>query len=142
MKHQLKHNDAGFTLIEVMIAMLVFTVGVLGLAQLQLAAIQGNANAEGMTEAVVFGSDQIEQMLSWDYDDARLDPANDSADYTLSGTEYKADGHQADPGGRYDAYWAVKDGSPVTGSKTIDVTVIWQGKGGQKTLSLSAVKAS
>lgn len=142
MKHQQKHNDAGFSLIEVMIALLVFAIGVLGLAQLQSTAINGNAKAEGITEAAVAGSDLLEQMLSWDYDDSQLDSSNDSDTYTLSGgATYTVDGHQTDPSGLFDIYWDVTDASPVTDSKTIDITVIWQSKGEQKTLSLSTVKA-
>ena len=140
-KHQRKHNDAGFTLIEVMIALLVFAIGVLALARMQLAAVKGNATAEGITEAVVFGSDQIEQMLSWDYDDSRLDSSNDG-DFTLAdGSTITRDGYQADPDGRFDVYWDVTDDSPAADSKTIDIEVYWQWKGDQKTLSLTTAKA-
>lgn len=121
MKHQEKQNDAGFTLIEVMMALLVFAIGTLALAQLQIAAIQGNANAEDITEASVFSSDLIEQMSYWDYTDI-------------------GDGQQTDPSGVFEAEWVVANDEPVENSTTIDITVTWQGKDGQKTLSMTTIK--
>ena len=142
MKTQQRHNNAGFSLIEVLIALMIFSIGILGISLMQLQAIWGNSVANHLTEAAVFGSDQIEQMLSWDYDDNRLKSDNDYA-YTLSDntTNITADGDQADSDNFCHAYWQITDNTPVTGSKTIDVTVYWNQKGALKIFSLSAVKA-
>lgn len=144
MKQQQKHNDAGFTLIEVMIALLVFSVGVLAMAQLQIASIQGNTKASMISEAAAFGSDIVEQMRYWDYNDSRLNSSNDSEEYTLSsdGVTYTADGHVVDSSGLFDGYWDVTTNSPVANSSTINITVIWELKGEQKTLSLTTVKTT
>jgi type IV pilus modification protein PilV len=139
---QQSHNDAGFTLIEVLIALMVFSIGILGISLMQLQAIRGNSVANHLTEATVFGSDQIEQMLSWDYDDDNL-KSNNNYTYTLPDgtTTITADGHQADSDNFCEAYWQITDNTPVTGSKTIDVTVFWNQKGALKSFSLSVVKA-
>lgn len=141
MDEQNKHNDAGFTLIETIIALMIFTVGILSVGLMQLSALQGNSVANQVTEAMVFGSDQIEQMLSWDYDDDNFKSSNNNA-YTLpNGDNYTADGHQTDSDNYYHAYWQITDDSPVTNSKTIVVTVFWNQKGLQRSFSLSTVKA-
>ena len=141
MNKQQRHNDAGFTLIEVLIALMIFSVGILGIGLMQLSAIRGNSLANHLTEAAVFGSDQIEQMLSWDYDDDKLKSTNNNA-YTLpDGTVITADGYQADSDNFCHAYWQITDNTPVTNSKRIDVTVFWNRKGELKSFSLSAVKA-
>lgn len=142
MNEQQRYNDAGFTLIEVLIALMVFSFGILSMGLMQLGAIKGNSVANHLTEATAFGSDQIEQMLSWDYDDDRLDSTNNNA-YTLpDGTaNYTADGHQADSDNFCHAYWQVKDNDLAPDSKTIDVTVFWSRKGELKHFSLSVVKA-
>jgi type IV pilus assembly protein PilV len=135
---QQSHNDAGFTLIEVLIALMVFSIGILGISLMQLQAIRGNSVANHLTEATVFGSDQIEQMLSWDYDDNRL---SDNNAYTMPDGN-PADGHQADSDNFCQAYWQINDNTPpVPGSKTIDVTVFWNQKGALKRFTLSVVKA-
>ena len=141
MNKQQRHNDAGFTLIEVLMALAIFSFGILAISLMQLQAIRGNSIANHLTEAAVFGSDQIEQMLSWDYDDDKLKSTNNTT-YTLpDGNNIIADGHQADSENNYDAYWEITDNSPITNSKTIDVTVRWSRTGVLKSFSLSAVKA-
>lgn len=135
------YNDAGFTLIEVLIALMVFSFGILSIGLMQLGAIKGNSMANQLTEATVFGCDQIEQMLSWDYDDDRLKSTNNNAYPLPDGNNLTADGHQADSDNFCHAYWQITDGTPVTDSKTIDVTVYWSRKGELKSFSLSAVKA-
>ncbi len=135
------NNDTGFTLMEVLIALMVFSIGVLGVALMQIAAIRGNSWANDLSEATVFGSNQIEQILSWDYDDSRLDSTNNNS-YTLpDGTTAVVDGSQMDSTSSYHACWQVTDNTPVTGSKTIDLTVYWNQKGQLKRFSLQTVKA-
>ncbi|NWH06704.1 prepilin-type N-terminal cleavage/methylation domain-containing protein [Desulfobacter latus] len=138
MNKQKRPNDGGFTLIEVLIGLMIFSVGILGIGLMQLSAIRGNSVAKQLTEATVFGSDQIEQILSWSYDDGRLKSTNNNVD---TPTNSKADGDQADNDDFYHAYWQITDNKPVTDSKTIDVTVFWNRKGKLKSFSLSAVKA-
>ncbi len=130
----------GFTLIEVLITMVIFAVGILGLAMMQLSAIKGNSIANRVTEASTVASDQIERIMTWDYNDGLLDENNDNT-YTLSnGNEVTFDGHEAGPSGNYDVFWNVRENTPRTGSKTVDVTVIWFDRGQRKELTMSTIK--
>lgn len=148
MKRQQKHNDAGFTIIEVMIAIMVFAIGALSIARLQVTAMDSNAHGRRLTEAAALGSGQIEQIQSWDYADTRLLSTNNNT-YTLSyGSTITSDGHQADPSGRFDICWDVIDDWPATNSKRIDIKVYWRykewGPGGAmgNSYTLSTVKSS
>ena len=133
-------DQNGFTLIEVLIALFVFAVGILGLALMQLSAINGNSVANRVTEASVLASDQIERIMTWNYDDGRLEEDNDNT-YTLSnGDDVIFDGHEVGAGGNYDLFWNVQENTPATGSKTVEVTVIWFNKGQRKNLSFSTIK--
>ena len=111
MKTTAKDNQEGFTLIEVLIAMFIFAVGVLALAGLQVTYIGGNASAQMQTEATALGAQVIEHLKSLPFDAAELDPA--------------ANPHQPPAGGSgpYDVSWTVADNTPVNNAKTIDVTV-------------------
>jgi type IV pilus modification protein PilV len=70
-------RDPGFTLIEVVIAMAVLTIGSLGLLSVTRAGLQLNADARVTTRATALAQDLIAQMQTWDYaNDARLQDSN------------------------------------------------------------------
>ncbi len=62
-------NKQGFTLLEVMIAIVVLTVGLMGAAAMQASSIGRNAVASHMTVATNIARDQIELIQSWQFDD-------------------------------------------------------------------------
>ncbi|NLC72058.1 MAG: prepilin-type N-terminal cleavage/methylation domain-containing protein [Desulfuromonadaceae bacterium] len=133
-------DEAGFTLIEVLIALVIFAVGILGVALMQMTAIRGNSTANQVSEATVFATDQLERLLSWKYDDDKLNPANNSIDYVWDGENRTADGKRVHESGHYTAYWEVEADSPAVNSKTIDLRVVWEVRGQQKQVRLSAIK--
>ena len=53
---------AGATLIEVMVALVIMSIGLLGLASLQLTGISSNSSSEKRTQAAVVANDLIERM--------------------------------------------------------------------------------
>jgi prepilin-type N-terminal cleavage/methylation domain-containing protein len=66
------HNEKGFTLLEVIVAISILTIGLLGVASMQVSAIKGNTLAFGITEATSWASDQIEKLIVLPYDHADL----------------------------------------------------------------------
>jgi type IV pilus modification protein PilV len=55
-------NDSGFTLIEVMVSMIILSIGVLGLAPLMAVSVTGNSFSNEATRANVLAQDRIEQL--------------------------------------------------------------------------------
>jgi prepilin-type N-terminal cleavage/methylation domain-containing protein len=104
-------NQAGFTLIETLLAMAIFAIGILALAGLQVTYIGGNASAQMQTEATAMGAQVIEHLKSLPFDASELDPSTNP--------------HQPPAGGSgpYDVRWTVTDVPTVNNAKTIDVTV-------------------
>ena len=103
----------GFALIEVIIALTIFTVGLLALAAMQNSAVKMNATADKLTNLATRGMDKIEELSALPYADPSLDSAENphqevSGDYTLS--------------------WTVIDDNPMTNTKNITVTVTGRGK--------------
>jgi type IV pilus assembly protein PilV len=103
----------GFTFIEVIIALTIFTVGLLALAAMQNSAVKMNATADKLTNLSTRGMDKIEELSALSYADPSLDSAANphreaSGDYTLS--------------------WTVIDDNPMTNTKNITVTVAGHGK--------------
>jgi prepilin-type N-terminal cleavage/methylation domain-containing protein len=109
MKNLIKGNENGFTMIEALIGMAVFAIGILALAGLQISYIDGNASARMQTEATASASLMLEQLRSLSYDHANLDPGN----------------HLAPAGalGPYNVAWQVSNDTPVNNTKTVNVVV-------------------
>ena len=62
-----KRCSEGFTLIEVLVAITIFSVGLLALAKLQTSASLGNANAGIVTSATMAASNRLELLMSLDF---------------------------------------------------------------------------
>ncbi len=103
----------GFTLLEVMIALVILSVGLLGLAALQLVAVKGNAFSSEMTYATMLAQQHAEILKSLPYTDADLTQGAHSAMASSKGVQYTV-------------AWNIADNSPDTDMKTINLTVTWQ----------------
>jgi type IV pilus assembly protein PilV len=119
------NEQSGFTLLEVLIALLIFTAGLLAVASMQVTAIRGNNHSAALTEASYWGSGQMESLLSLPYTDADLS-AGDHPDPPLAE-------------GIYNITWHVED--KTTETKEIDVRVAWTDRGDTRIYELTAVKA-
>ena len=62
----------GFTLLEVIIALFIFSVGLLAVASMQMTAIKGNYFSGTLTEASNWAADQMETLMSLPYADVDL----------------------------------------------------------------------
>ncbi len=56
------HNHSGFTLIEVLVAVLVLSIGLLGLASLQATSLRNNNDASMLTRAGYIAADMADRM--------------------------------------------------------------------------------
>ncbi|MCB2148536.1 MAG: prepilin-type N-terminal cleavage/methylation domain-containing protein, partial [Deltaproteobacteria bacterium] len=66
--HRLNSNEqGGFTLIEVLIAMAIFAIGILGVAALQITSVKGNTSAGNLTANTFVGEDRVENIMSVDF---------------------------------------------------------------------------
>jgi type IV pilus assembly protein PilV len=115
-------NEDGFTLIEVLVAITIFAVGLLAVAAMQNSAILMNSTAGKLTNLSTWGMDKIEELSALSYTDPWLEtagnpPGNDSAGNT----------HQ-EVSGDYTISWTVIDDNPLPSTKNITVTVAGRGK--------------
>lgn len=108
----LKRQD-GFTLIEVLIALTIFAVGLLAVAAMQNSAILMNSKAGKLSNLSTWGMDKIEELSALPYGDPSLDPAGNP--------------HQ-EVDGDYTITWTITDNNPLLNIKNIQVTVTGRGK--------------
>jgi type IV pilus assembly protein PilV len=126
------NDEKGFTLVEILIAMTIFAIGVLALAEMQITAIRGNAFSSTTTDGTTFAQDRIEQLMNLPYDNANLNAGNHGP-VTVT--------HLVD-NLSYNVSWNVEDDSPVANTKTVNVSVTWRANGWNRSVSLRCVKGA
>ena len=127
----LLRNESAFTLIEVLIAIVILSFGLIAVASMQVVAIQINSSASKITRASTLVQDKIEALLALPYTHADL---SDSEDVGVCESHT-----EASPPEGYSLTWCV-DQDASNSSKTIDVTATWTSSGQQKSFSLSVVR--
>ena len=71
----IKNRDSkrnGFSLIEVLIALVLLVVGLLALGGMQIVSIKGNSFSQQMTQATVLTQSKLEEIKKWSFMDSGL----------------------------------------------------------------------
>lgn len=76
-------NRKGFTLLELLIGLVILSIGLLSLAQLQLVAVKRNSFAQKLTQATVFTQEKLEDLRRMGYTEVMA--ASTQSNETLSG---------------------------------------------------------
>jgi type IV pilus assembly protein PilV len=134
-------NQSGFTLLEVLIAISILTVGLLGVAQMQIMGIRGNYFSGNTTTALTLAEEKMEDLLGKSYSDTDLDDtetgnnANLTSITTIEHEELNIDETGQVGGGIYHRIWNVADNTPILGTKTVAVIATWDNDSHRVTLS-------
>ena len=120
-------NENGFTMIEILIAISIFAIGMLAVASMQVSGIHGNATANVLTGAAAWAADSMEALLVRPYNHIDLDPAGNP--------------HSGGTQGRYTISWRVTADDVMENTKTIMVNVSYSDRGKPRNVSLTYYKA-
>jgi prepilin-type N-terminal cleavage/methylation domain-containing protein len=140
---QCEHNNKGFTVVELMVAVVITVIAFAGLATMEIACINGNSIASNVTTGITLAQDKMEDLMSLEISDPALDDNNRNnngnlrdgvEDFTSVGSLSTADdGHREEnldakgnPGGMYTRFWNVAEDTPIDGQKTLVVIVTWK----------------
>lgn len=122
-------QSGGFTLSEVLIAMVVLSIGLLGLSAMTLAMGKSLTFSKQQTIATTLAQDKIEAVKQTPY--AQVVPAN-----------YPAEAYHTIPGyPQFSRSVIVHTDSPLAETKTVAVTTAWQPPGRDRphTITISTV---
>jgi type IV pilus assembly protein PilV len=104
-----KKREQGFTLVEIMVAVALLLIGLLGVAQMQIMNTITNSTANQRTTAITLAQDQIELLRSRPYANIGASPFSDTS-------------------GMYTRSWTVANDTPAVNMSRVTVTVSWKGK--------------
>lgn len=127
----LQTREGGFTLLEILIAVSILTIGLLGVAKMQVSGIQGNSFSNKTSVALTLAEQKMEDLLGKTYSDAAL----------TGGSHDEGNVNEAgQAGGLFHRTWNVVDNSPINGmTKTVTVTVGWANDA--HTVSVTCIKS-
>ena len=113
------NNNAGFTLIEIMMAATIFSFAVLGLAIGTVSVIQTNQSSHLQTSAINLAQGKLEELKAM----------TKTAFSGLSCPSFATTGCSDSPaasGLTFSRSWQITANSPVTGVNQIDVRINWR----------------
>ena len=102
-------RSSGFTLLEILIALIIFSVGILALTSLTVTATKTGSYGGRMSEAVTFAQDKLEELKA------------NSWDKIVSG----ADQETGPTGISYTRIWKVLE-KETRNLKTVSITIDWK----------------
>ena len=113
-------QQAGLTLIETLIALAIFSIGILGVAQLQIWNMKNNTNGNITTQAMMFAQEKVEELKNV------ADPAD------------IVDGNDA-PAPNFSRQWKTNPSGACANCEQLDVTVTYSGRGQNRKINITTV---
>jgi len=134
---------SGFTLIEVLVAVVILTFGLLAVGSMQVSAIRGNFLGGSTSIALSLASEKMEDLLNKDFNDTELKNLVTGNDGTLSSVtsvdhqETISEEGVVGAGAFYRRIWNISDQTdPIT--KNVMVIVTWQNN--KHRVSIASIK--
>jgi prepilin-type N-terminal cleavage/methylation domain-containing protein len=131
---RLMHDCRGFSLIEVLLGITIFMIGMLGVTALNISSLKSNTFSGNLSEATLIAATKIEELMATDFDDIEEGAGEDDGNHTtnrdvnddgiddggnnfgLDDTGTDADYNEGPLGknGMYTVYWNVAENEPIS----------------------------
>lgn len=125
--------NAGFSLIELLVALIVFTIAAVALTQVVSMSLVESRSTQQLVAAMFLAHQKVEELRNTPYDEILSGQDTDEQGFP---TGIGSDGVSH---GIFFRSWSVADDEPITGTKTVTVTVDWEEQGRESTYSISTI---
>jgi type IV pilus assembly protein PilV len=120
-------NQNAFSLIEILIAISIFSIGILAVVSLQISSMDLNTSSRRLTDATALASERMERLLALPYTHEDLSE-EDNDDFQ-------------DTSGIFEIFWNINEDQFINATKTIQVIVAYNNRGEQRQVVLQQVKS-
>lgn len=127
-------NEKGFTLIEILVAIMLLAVALMGMTSVTAMVIKGNSLSKTMTTATTLAKDKMEEFKNTSYADLATVP---SPDYVTAGGAVQSSAS----GTYYKRISTLLSDSPDTGMTSIEVKVEWPQQNPAHNVTLKTIVA-
>jgi len=118
-------DDSGISFIDLMLALVVLTIGVLAMMDLQVIALRSNASSQGSATALTLAETKMEAIKNTAFTSIAT-----QAPTTWTDTVSKV---------TYTTTVTVTNNTPISGAKKVDISVSWTDKAGAHSIPLSTI---
>ena len=118
-------DNSGASFIDLMLALVVLTIGVLAMMDLQVIALRSNASSQNSATALALAETKMEEVKNKLFTSIASEAAATWTDTAAKVT--------------YTTTVTVTNNTPIAGAKTVDITVTWSDKSGAHSLPLATV---
>ena len=129
-------KQGGFTIIEALLAMAIFSIGILAVASLQLWNVKNNTTGNITTQASMLAREKMEELKG-------VSDVRDLASTGELGVAQSDPNNPVDPegntGGIFTRNWTVSNPFGGNSSRQIQVTVSWNRRGQSRSVQISTI---
>ncbi len=137
-------HDKGFSVLEVLLGVSVFAIGLMGVMALHMYSLKGVAFSGNLTEANAIAANQLERLMRADINTLVDGPSPNSPNGLagLNDTGNAADGLATGVGtnGKYTVCWNIAPNQPANTLRTVRVHVLWSVRGTTQQISISGIR--
>ena len=117
-------DTKGFTLLEALITIVIVSIGMLGVASLQIMAIKAGSFGQQTTVASTLAQNKMEHLRQVTFD--TVANGNDTYVDHVNGVAYTRQ-------------WIVQNDTPQPGMKTVEVRITWTGPQANRSIAISGL---
>jgi len=122
-------GNKGFTMVEVLITIAIFAIGVLAVASMQYWSVRNTATGNVMTQAANLARAQMETLKNVPVVTTLVSGADANNPIDANGT----------PGGIFTRTWVITNPLGTSVTRQIDVTVAWRRNGQNRSVVLTSI---
>jgi prepilin-type N-terminal cleavage/methylation domain-containing protein len=116
-------NHGGFTLLELLIALALLTIGIFPVITMQVTAIKANSVANRISAANALSQEVMDDIMSWDISDPNVNATTADTVYDLNGPNVAGTDIAVTGAGNFRATYSTTIDTPVSGTTQVVVNI-------------------